>query len=385
MNNRLNILLATAAAAVIFSSCIDDDNPAPPREQQTERTVLVYMVANNSLGNYGCDAADLAEMQSAAANLPENTRWLVYHDPVSDDMPVLKELTADGWKTLKSYDREQLSVQAARMSDVIGDAKDAAPALSYGLVLWSHAHGWLQNGLSEEPRVSPCSFGDDGGRTMNITTLASVLDNQGFDYIYADCCYMAAVEVAYELRDAARYFVASPSELPIDGQPYDLNLPLLADGSAEALNLAAINTFNHYDALIGSGRTCTISVIDLAAIGRLATLTAGIYADRSVTYDDGYIPQRYMTESNCYYYDFEDYITHHRGLSEAVAVSWRRALDDAVIYEAATPYLWNRLAVEHHCGLSTYMLRTEDAAGTKNYNTLSWWNDVASLKFRPNE
>lgn len=392
INNILTMMLSVMAV-VTTASCDDSqerdldpgtpstgEQPGPSQRPGDEtRTVLVYMVANNSLGRYNCDDVDLVEMETAAELIPDGSRWVVYHLASDDSAPVLKELTADGWKVLKTYDRSTSSVSAARMTDVISDVKRMAPSDTYGLVLWSHAHGWLQNGI-EEPVIAPRSYGDDGGQRMNITTLAHVLDGCGFDYIYADCCYMATVEVAYELRDVARYFVASPSEVPINGMPYDQNLPLLLKGDTESLIAAATNTYNYYDALTGSNRTCTMSVVDLSVMTELSEATAAIYGDDAVSYDSNYQPQKYMTETRCYYYDLADYVGNHQGVSPDKAARWQAALDKAVLYEAATPYLWNRVEIVSHCGLSTYVLEGSGSPTTMNYNTLSWWRDVASLK-----
>lgn len=383
---RKILIYMTFVPLVMLAACEsgepDAPTPEPPTPEKVSRTVLVYMVADNSLGSGRFDSADLAEMESAADKLG-TARWVVYHDSYdSDKMPELRELTPDGWVTLRTYDHKEYSVQSSRMSKVIDDVKALAPADSYGLVLWSHAHGWLQNGMEETPAVTPRSFGDDRGHTMNITTLASVLDGCGFDYVYADCCYMASVEVAYELRYATRYFVASATELPSPGMPYDLNVEYLADGSRDALVRAASNTFGYYDALTGQSRTCTMSVIDTSGLDALAAATRDLYTTPGAAVADDYVPQRFMLDTRCYYYDFGDYVEAFGGVDAAVLSRWHDALGRCVIYSSNTPYIWDRVPLKAHCGLSTYILDTEEASATRNYNTLAWWNDVASHRFK---
>ena len=62
---------------------------------------------------------------------------------------------------------------------------------------------------------------------MDLPDLAEVLSPYRFDYILFDACFMGSVEVLYELRHSARYFIASPAEILADGFPYHLILPYL--------------------------------------------------------------------------------------------------------------------------------------------------------------
>ncbi len=48
-----------------LAGCGDSEDPQPA-EKTVHRTVLVYMVADNSLGSWGCDRSDIEEMVKAA-------------------------------------------------------------------------------------------------------------------------------------------------------------------------------------------------------------------------------------------------------------------------------------------------------------------------------
>ena len=103
------------------------------------------------------------------------------------------------------------------MRRVVSDARELAPADGLGLVLWSHGTGWISDtGSINEPSeasgmMSPLSFGMDGRLTMKISSLRCALEGNSFDFIYFDCCHMATVEVAYELRHLTPRIVASPT------------------------------------------------------------------------------------------------------------------------------------------------------------------------------
>lgn len=70
MIEKLLNLLLTVIIACQFTACKDTDEPSPvPKHgEPVERTVLVYMVADNNLGSYNqLNRADLNEMVKGAA------------------------------------------------------------------------------------------------------------------------------------------------------------------------------------------------------------------------------------------------------------------------------------------------------------------------------
>lgn len=380
--NRLlhfSILLLALLFIAALSSCSDGNKP-DDKSNQVERAVLVYIVSDNTLSGY--DADDIHEMLRAAqaGDLGEN-RLIIYHAGRTD-VPRLGEITSQGLVSLVEYDRTVNSVTAERMNKVINDFKSLVPARNYGLVLWSHASAWASNEPPTGPdsAVSPQSYGDDRGAHMDIDVLADVLADKGFEFIYFDCCHMASVEVAYELRHATPYIIGSATEIPSPGMPYDLTMPLLLKGD---LIGAARTTFDWYDALSGSSRTCTMSVIRTSELDNLAAATRRIFEKHPVLPDD-YKPLNYRTAKPFYCYDLAHYI---RALStDEDFADWQQALDKCVIFKANTPKLWNSVSLEGHCGLSCmivdYMSQLGNNLSWQYYYTTRWWNDVVSASIR---
>lgn len=391
MKQLLQILVFQLVFMLVSCGGNSQEPPMPPVPEQAPRTVLVYMSANNSLGyltnenDKVYDAADLEEMQRAAiAGDLGNSRLIVYHH-ARKSAAELKEITVEGGiKTLKVYDTAESSSSVSRMEQVIDDFKHFAPAEKYGLVFWSHGSGWLQNGIE---RIVRRSFGEDGIKSdeggvlkTNVTAMARVLEGEGFDYIYFDCCYMSTIEVMYELRKAAPLIVASPTLLHADGMPYDISLKHLMLRNADVVG-AVQDVFQFYDARTADDRTCALAVVYTPMLDELASLTREVYAyQRKINSDAGI--QRYTTDRPCYYYDFRQCV-EKRSIDQSLLDRWIEVFDRTVVYKAATPEIFSTLKIDSdlYSGLSTHLIMEPADTIKQNYNELSWHTDVVSALF----
>ncbi|MDE6703365.1 MAG: hypothetical protein K2K00_06795 [Muribaculaceae bacterium] len=386
--SRLALLLSGVVIFFSAVSCNHDepDEPLPAEVEETGRTVLVYMLSSkNGLGSsspYDYDIQDINEMVAAAKEGDiTDGRLLVFHS-ASNGNQVLKEITAEGKiDTLKIYDTALVPQSVERMSQVLDDMTELSPARDYGLILWGHGTGWIEDGLDDSGSsdIKTYSYGSENNnsRKMNITSMATVLDGRGFGFIYFDCCYMASVEVAYQLRHVTPRLVVYPTEILAYGMPYDRNIKHFFAPEPE-LKEAARNTFDLYDNMTPARyRMCTVSVLNTAGLDRLAAVTRAIYANNSTGVPSGYTPQRYTTSGNHYYCDFGGYIGALKADEEQRA-EFEAAMAEVVELELATERIWNTLSINEHSGLSTFIMDSDNDASNKNYNRLDWFADVAS-------
>lgn len=119
----------------------------------------------------------------------------------------------------------QIATDPAVMEEVFTDMQTVAPSDSYGLILGSHATGWMKGNS-----VQSKAFGDDGGYHIDIPDLANVLKksfSEKLDFVLFDACMMGNAEVGYELKDVTSHCIASVMETPVYGFPYDQILPYL--------------------------------------------------------------------------------------------------------------------------------------------------------------
>lgn len=354
--------------------------------QKVGRSVLVYLLADNNLGGASkYDRNNTADMIEAAKRGDlQGNRLIIYHDDANASCPMLKEVTPRGLRIIKQYSNDIPSSDPSRLRNVVDDFKAYAPASKYGMIFWSHAMGWE---FAKDPvpqgGASPLWLGDDRGRKMEVTDFASALHPAEFDYIYFDCCLMSSVESLYEMRHVADYFAGSCTELLAEGMPYGKTLPMLMADDADIVGAAAA-TFDYYDAMPGSSRSCTMSVIKSSELDQLAEASRELYELHPQLPENAYI-QRFSNHTT-YLYDFGDYISKLLPTGDAVRLDaarakWNAAIDKCVIYKAATPRVLGSIYIYYHCGLSTFPLRTASDATNAGYYTLQWYADVASALY----
>ena len=367
-------------AIMMLASCSGDEPVEPV--QHANRTILVYMIATNSLGMNGRDQQDLDEMDRAVANgALDGCRLIVYRVRKDSDAPAMFEIRLDKkgnviHDEVKTYSSEEsASVTPERMRQVIADMKQMAPASEYGLVLWSHGTGWARS-ITTKPATATTlkDFGEDNGKTMSLTELAQGIPERTFEWIYADACYMACVEVVYELRNHCHYFVGYTTEIPSQGMPYDKTLPLLCKTQA-GLSEACRATYDYFNAQTGQYQTFTGVVVDCSFLDELADVCHRIQQQGIELKTTNGI-QYYNINSSRFFFDFLQY--YQAICPEEMQLELLNIYNKVVLDKMATPMIFNRILIDqaHFSGLSTYIKGTSPGVNEQYYSELAWAKDV---------
>ena len=242
--------------ACLFFSCgkNEDGGKIDPPPVKSGRTILVYMAADNNLVNSAWQNVDqmLVGMESIDGNL------IVYIDP-QGGTPQLLKIESGGKKTVVEEYAKENSASTSVLSRVIARTKALYPAESYGLVLWSHGLGWAPAGVIPKSysaddlwRKDPNApltkwFAQDGANYIDISDLAGALPrDREFDFLLFDACFMGSVEALYELRNAAKYIIASPTEILSSGfsMRFCRNCSRIRRGSKRSADCSSITTGN---------------------------------------------------------------------------------------------------------------------------------------------
>lgn len=351
-------------------------------EGPAKRTVLVYVAAANDLYSYA--QSNLTDMIAGYGQTdPQENRLIVYYD-AGDGVPCLLQVDASGAHPLQEYPGAN-STDPDQLHKVVSQVLQDFPAKSYGLILWSHATGWIPKGfpLAVKNQWSLTAF--PATRTfgsqyfegilheIEIPDLADALPTGAFDFILIDACLMGGVEVAYALREKTDYLIAYPTEVIADGMPYrEITAPLFSDApTQDYCRQIARKFYEHYDAQSGVYRSASVALIETAALEALARSVREVVKDNpevaSLTLSS---VQHYDLYSSPFMYDLDDFIGQLA--TPAQYQTFRQALDNAVLYQAHTDTFFS-LPLERCCGLSVYIPSEQYADCLPYYQDTPWY------------
>lgn len=383
----------------LFTACEQEDDPIPA--EKVSRTVLVYIMADNTLSNFA--AADINEMMEGMKSVDASLyNLLVYVDDNSSQggsyyaAPTLYRLSKDKKgniqkEVVKEY-KEQISTDPSVFQEVLTRAYTQYPAESYGLVLWSHGEGWIPSPLPAKKSTSTRWIGQDetdGNNFLNIADIASVLSKlPHFEFILFDACFGQAIEVAYELRQYADYIIGSPTEIPGPGAPYDEVVPAMFTTTNVGVEVGKAYYEPYADIYTGALPTndkwtggVSVSVIKCAALDELASVTkqtlktvelntllnSGLYNyDKRSKYNTSFVG----------YYDMKQLM---QLLSDDID-TWTTVANNAIVYWKTTPKNYSgiirsmfSIPQETTCGISHYIPMSLSSSAAEAYRSTAWY------------
>lgn len=122
-------------------------------------------------------------------------------------------------------------------------------------------------------------YGGESNRDyINVDELADAIPDSRFETIWFDCCYMAGIEVIYQFRNKCRTFVGYPTEVWLEGMPYDMTLPFLMK-TVPDITGAARTFFDYYNEVRDP---VTVTVVDMSKLEPVADAAKAVYASGSV-------------------------------------------------------------------------------------------------------
>ncbi|SEG02999.1 hypothetical protein SAMN05421877_104167 [Sphingobacterium lactis] len=346
----------------LFAACKKEES------LQVEKTVLVYMAANNSLAAEAVDNINMMEQGYQDIN----GRLLVYAR-LFGQSPKIYEIVHDNSprivsKVLKDYP-EHNSSDPKVMAMVFQDMQELGKANSYGAILWSHATNWYP-GERTKRMAKTRSFGDDNGDTMDIMDLKAALP-RNLDYIIFDACSMSSVEVLYELRDITPLVLASATEVISVGLPYDRIMRHLFDRNVRrGLAQTARKYYGFYNEKEGPYRSATYTLVDMKKLEGLAQAVRTVYdRQQAIKIKDRQVQALSLDPlSPVPAYDLLDFFDRNFTADEAKRIEM--ALNKSVVYKVHTSHFLGK-PIRVYSGLSCYIPKDDDPHASY-YKTLGW-------------
>lgn len=131
-------------AITVTASCSDDDNSGGSNKNKgIRRTVVMYVSAENSLGYNGFNKNDSTEIMAGSQFLNERDQLIMYIDDAKNPRIYRFYKGCKGPSLVKRFNENLCSSDPHVLRDILEGVKVEYPSESYGLVLWSHADGWL--------------------------------------------------------------------------------------------------------------------------------------------------------------------------------------------------------------------------------------------------
>lgn len=364
----VNMMLITAALLVFGSCAKDDDDPEIP----IERVLLVYMAGDNNLSS---ETYQKIEEIRKGWNGDARHRLLVYTDP-ADAAPSLNEIVRENsnntLQKLSVYEEEN-SASGEVFSRVIRDMMRMYPAPSYGLLVFSHASGWLPEGALTKPK----SLLIDGTDEMALTDFGTAIPNNTFDYIVFETCFSAGIEAAYQLKDKTKYILASSAEIVSPGFTpiYNnaINLLFEKEKPAEKFGRATYTYFNQQS---GYMRSATFSVIDTKGLDNLAK-----YIKENCDFEKEFILtdiQKFDRYSYRLFFDFGDYYSRLLETEEE-RQELNRLIEKCVVWKVSTPLFmqgYNGFEIKEYSGMTSYIPQQRFPLLDTAYRRTQWSKDI---------
>ncbi len=354
------------------------------------RTVLVYIMAENSISNYL--KTDFEEIKSAAYTLSDDARLFVYFDNSdTTKLPVLYQYHPYDNTLIEnvvySFEEDVCSSDTATLGKVLDVIFADYPTKAFDLVMGSHADGWINYpsgsalnrsiGIDNEKN----SFSNEITTTIEVEELVVLLERLPVkvDRLMFDACLMQGVEVAYALRNAADWIIGSPAEIPADGAPYDKVIPEFFNPVSTVEDIM-YEYKSYYDS---RNYAAVLSAVNTSYMQELAATTRGLVAkyfavDARNNYSAAlaYVPGRAPA-----YYDVNSVMK--KFLSDSEYSQWKRAFDKAVPYimVSNSRKVWSNIAnrlvnVTADCGaVSAYFPqgRTMNTAYNTDFRLTQWY------------
>jgi len=282
-NKKLKLLLIFSLITILsFSSAnfllkntavVADTEIQPilePNDVVFDWLVMIYLDGDNNLEEFGID--DINEMEAGKIT-GSSIAVIVMFDRISG-----YDVTNGDWTDTRIFnitaDSDQFTMTSEYLQNEgeanMGDGATLEAFLDYCFTNYDASNYWLNLWDHGGGTDGLCWDDTDSSDFLTIDEMQTAIQNsvtthsRDIDLITHDACFMNMLEVAYELKDLADYFVASEESVPADGFDYETIISALeADPTMNASTLAEtiVDSYDSfYDSLYSNVALSTINL-----------------------------------------------------------------------------------------------------------------------------
>lgn len=385
-----------AICLLLLISC--DDSKDVVENEEAQRTVLVYLIADNGGNDLSSFLkTDFKEIVAGIKKVDTKLNNLLVYSEVRGDQPRLIHVRNENGvavaDTIHTYP-EQNPLRIDVMSEVVDRVMTHYPAKSYGFVFASHGEGWMRGTVASSRWI-----GDYRSYYMDIADLCESLSAfPKLDFLLFDACMMQSVEVVYELMDVTQYVISSPTEIPGPGAPYQNVVPAMF-ASDPAIKVAEAY-YDYYEEMyegrypwssgVEWGGGVSISVFDTDYILPLAQETARIIPEyiknKSAVDVSGILCYDRRSTGNSSFVGYYDLGGFMKKITDGDDYqSWLDVYTAAIPYSKTTAVNYTMhsgsvFSMEGYSGLSTYIPRESATTLNGYYHLLGWYRNAGWIQ-----
>ena len=367
--------------SVLLLAC-HDHHPESCEPHVSRQTVIIFMPWSTNMKEMFDE--NIADFEKAIGEGILQDDRVMACIATSVDRACIIELRMEDGKgvrdTLQTIDYPRFS-NSSQITRMLNDIKAIAPARRYSMVAGGHGMAWLPVNATRSFAAPP--FPDKpvtrffGGLTplyqIEVSALAQGIADAGLhmEYILFDDCYMASVEVAYQLRHVTDHVIGCPTEVMAYGFPYHLCAKMLV-GDIDYQGVCDVfhQFYSNYHMPYG-----TVAVIDCSELERLADLAYAIHArylsdfdpDNDIQSMDGYTPPLFLDMGDTYDHICKD---------SAMLASFQEQLERTVPSKSYTYTYYSaidgRHEIRHFSGVTCSEASTNPQA-IDSYKMTEWY------------
>lgn len=362
------------------AACTKDEPNTPTEPPIAEKTIFVFMPHSTNLYKYLLN--NIAGMKRAIESNKGlgNTRLVVFIAKDKKQSALINIKYNKGvckQDTLEKFYSPIYLTTNGRV-ELLNKVKQYAPANRYAMIVGCHGMGWIPSSTVFKAKKSRYFGGLENGYKIDIDDFAESIKAAGMkmQFILFDDCYMSCMEVAYDLKDATDYIIASTSEVMDKGMPYHRIYQHLmgAEPNYQAVCDNFYDYYTNYSAPYG-----TIGVTDCRYMDEMAAMMKYINTKHTFNTDrlnnvqdlDG------ETFTPTIFFDFDDYVRNLCTNDNSTYEQFYALLQRLVPYKANTKYIFSgdtkgETKVNHFSGttISDPSTRSEITESKKHTN---WW------------
>lgn len=431
---KTSILICMLAVLSLVSGCILPLER--PGKNGFEKVLVIYSNGYNSLSPYLY--SDILELQTGWIPEKNSDRALLLISHLSrsssdfstQTTPVLVRMYMDKRErlvmdTLSVYSSDMNLGDASSLGSILQEVKKDFPSEHYGMLLSSHASGWIPKGYFSYPERYDNAYNSANG-SMSARRAAAAVNNMDgavpyreeetsrraipvksfsvtnrrdssgkllsyemtcqelaeaipfhLDYLLIDACLMGGIEVAYDLKDVTDMIVFSQAEVLAEGFNYETLTTHVLESDRNDVIAVADDYYQQYaNKRDEYERSATISVVDTKKLDAVANACASIfskYRTQIASLDPNEV-QRFYRSYHHWYYDLRDIVVKC-GASQSDIDALDRALRNCVVYSGATEYFLKGeggFKVTSFSGFSMYLPCNGSRYLDDFYRTLAW-------------